>query len=91
MDNDGTPYGWAFENFYNVKDFVKDLSNRNAALIFLGELEFKSFSNLTTRWVKSSLIGGCLWVIHIDKQWMELLVAFPWRLTLLMQKKLLEL
>ena len=67
VDNDGTPYGWAFENFYNAKDFVKDLSNRNDALIFLGGLEFKSFSNLTTRWVKSSLVGGCLWVIHIDK------------------------
>jgi hypothetical protein len=67
VDNDDTPYGWAFENFYNAKDFVKDLSNRNAALIFLGGLEFKSFSNLTTRWVKSSLVGGCLWVIHIDK------------------------
>jgi hypothetical protein len=66
VDNDGTPYGWAFENFYNAKDFVKDLSNRNDALIFLGGLEFKSFSNLTTRWVKSSMVGGCLWVIHID-------------------------
>ncbi len=43
VDNDGTPYGWAFENFYNAKDFVKDLSNRNDALIFLGGLEFKSF------------------------------------------------
>ena len=21
VDNDGTPYGWAFENFYNAKDF----------------------------------------------------------------------
>ncbi len=66
MDNDGTPYGWAFENFYNAKDFVKDLSNRNDALIFLGGLKFKSFSNLTTRWVKSLLVGGCLWVIHIN-------------------------
>ncbi len=52
VDNDGTPYGWAFENFYNGKDFVKDLSNRNDALIFLGGMEFKSFFNLTTRWVK---------------------------------------
>ncbi len=49
-----------------MKDFVKDLSNRNDALIFLGGLEFKSFSNLTMRWVKSSLVGGCLWVIHIN-------------------------
>jgi hypothetical protein len=60
VDNDGTPYGWAFENLFNAKDFVKDLSNRNNALIFLGELEFKAFSNLTTRWVKSLLVGGCL-------------------------------
>jgi hypothetical protein len=66
VDNDSTPYGWAFENFYNAKDFVKDLSNRNDALIFHGGLEFKSFSNLTTRWVKSLLVGGNLWVIHID-------------------------
>jgi hypothetical protein len=28
----------------NAKDFVKDLSNRNDALIFLGGLEFKAFS-----------------------------------------------
>jgi hypothetical protein len=66
VDNNGTPYGWAFENFYNAKDFVKDLSNKNDALIILGGLEFKSFSNLTTRWVKSSLVGGCLWVIYIN-------------------------
>ncbi len=66
VDNDGTPYGWAFEKKFNAKDFVKDLSNRNDALIFLGGLEFKAFSNLTTRWVKSLLVGGCLWVIRID-------------------------
>ncbi len=65
-DNDGTPYGWAFEKKINAKDFVKDLSNRNNALIFLGGLEFKAFSNLTMRWVKSLLVGGCLWVIRID-------------------------
>ena len=44
----------------------KTFSNRNDALIFLGGLEFKAFSNLTTRWVKSSLAGGCLWVICIN-------------------------
>ena len=66
VDNDGTPYSWAFEFFFNAKDFVKDLSNRNDALIFLGGLEFKAFSNLTTRWVKSLLVGRCLWVIRID-------------------------
>jgi hypothetical protein len=64
VDNNGTPYGWAFENFYNAKDF--DLSNRNDALIFLGGYEFKSFSNVSTRWIKSLLVGRNLWVIHID-------------------------
>jgi hypothetical protein len=77
VDNDGTPYGWAFENFYNVKDFVEDLSNRNNALNFLGGLEFKSFSNLTMRWVKSSLVGGCLWVIHIDTSMDGTTGSFP--------------
>jgi hypothetical protein len=52
VDNNGTPYGWAFEFFFNAKDFVKGLSNRNNVLIFLGGLEFKAFSNLTMRWVK---------------------------------------
>jgi hypothetical protein len=66
VDNVGTPYGWAFEFFFNAKDFVKDHSNKNDALVFLGGLEFKAFSNLTTRWVKSSLVGRCLWVIRID-------------------------
>ncbi len=53
-------------NFFNAKDFVKDVSNGNNAVIFPGGLEFKAFSNLTMRWVKSLLVGGCLWVIRID-------------------------
>jgi hypothetical protein len=52
--------------FFNAKDFAKNLSNRNDALIFLGGLEFMAFSNLTMRWVKSLLVGGCLWVIRIN-------------------------
>ena len=77
VDNDGTPYGWAFDFFFNAKDFVKDLSNRNNALIFLGGLEFKAFSNLTTRWVKSLLVGGCLWVIRIDLSKDGMTGSFP--------------
>jgi hypothetical protein len=63
--------------FFNAKDVVKDLSNRNDALIFLGGLEFKAFSNLTTRWVKSSLVGGCLWVIRIDTSKDGMTGSFP--------------
>ena len=77
VDNNGTLYGWAFENFYNAKDFVKDLSNRHDALIFLGGYEFKSFSNLSTRWIKSSLVGGNLWVIHINTSMDGSIGSFP--------------
>jgi hypothetical protein len=77
VDNNGTPYSWAFEKNFNAKDFVKDLLNRNNALIFLGGLEFKAFSNLTTRWVKSSLVGGCLWVIRIDMSKDGMTGSFP--------------
>ncbi len=63
--------------FFYAKDFVKDLSNRNNALIFLGGLEFKAFSHLTTRWVKSLLVGGCLWVIHIDTSKDGMTDSFP--------------
>ncbi len=77
VDNDGTPYGWAFETLFNAKDFVTDLSNRDNALIFLRWLEFKAFSNLTMRWVKSLLVGGCLWVIRIDTSKDGMTVSFP--------------
>ncbi len=40
VDNDGTPFSWAFEKKFNAKDFVKDLSNRNNALIFPGGFVF---------------------------------------------------
>ena len=71
------PYGWAFENFYNAKDFVKDLSNRNDARIYFGGLEFKPFTNLTTRWVKTSSLGVNLWVLHIDNSRSESEGSFP--------------
>ncbi len=50
---DKTPFGWAFDNFYDAKDFVKHLSNRNGNVTILGGIEFKPFSNLTMKWVKS--------------------------------------
>ncbi len=77
VDNDGTPYGQAFEKKINAKEFVKDLSNRNDALIFLGGLEFKAFSNLTTRWVESLLVDRCLWVIRIDTSKDGMTGSFP--------------
>jgi hypothetical protein len=77
MDDDDTPYGWAFENFYIAKEFVKHLSNKNDAMTFLGGLEFKSFSNLTTMWLKTSSLGENMWVIHIDTTLDGTIGCFP--------------
>jgi hypothetical protein len=63
---DKTPFGWAFDNFYDAKDFVKHLSNRDGEVTILGGIEFKPFSNLTTKWVKSSMLCNLLWIIRID-------------------------
>jgi hypothetical protein len=63
---DNTPFGWAFDNFYDAKDFAKHLSNRDGEVAIFVGIEFKPFSNLTTKWVKSSTLGKLLWIIHID-------------------------
>jgi hypothetical protein len=63
---DKTPFGWAFDNFYDAKDFVKHLSNRDGKVTIFGGIEFKLFSNLTTKWVKSLMLGNLLWNIRID-------------------------
>jgi hypothetical protein len=54
------------EFFYDAKDFVKHLYSRIGEVIMLGGMEFKPFSNLTTKWVISSMLGNLLWIIHID-------------------------
>jgi hypothetical protein len=46
---DITPFGWAFDNFYDAKDFAKHLSNRDGKVTIFGGIEFKPFSNLTTK------------------------------------------
>ncbi len=49
--SDKTLFGWAFDNFYDSKDFAKYLSNRDGKVTIFGGIEFKPFSNLTTKWV----------------------------------------
>jgi hypothetical protein len=49
---DNTLFGWEFDNVYDAKDFVKHLSNRDGKVTIFGGIEFKPFSNLTTKWVK---------------------------------------
>ncbi len=65
-DADETPYGWAFENFYDAREHLKALSNRTGDTSAIGVKEFKPFDNLTTRWIKTSKLGQLLWVIQID-------------------------
>jgi hypothetical protein len=62
---DKTPFGWAFNNFYDAKDFVKHVSNWDGKVPIFGGIEFKPFSNLTTKWVKSTMLGNLLWIIRI--------------------------
>jgi hypothetical protein len=63
---DKTPFAWAFDNFYDAKDIFKHLSNRDGKVTIFGGIEFKSFSDLTTKWIKRSMLGNLLWIIRID-------------------------
>jgi hypothetical protein len=57
---DNTPFSWAFDYFYDAKDFVKHLSNRDGKVTIFGGIEFKPFSSLTIKWVKSLMLGNLL-------------------------------
>jgi hypothetical protein len=46
-----TPYGWAFENFYDDKEHLKALSNKTGDTTAIRGKEFKLFNNPTTRWI----------------------------------------
>jgi hypothetical protein len=54
MHPHGTAYGWAFHNFYNAKEELKSLSNRDGMITIIGGEEFRPFSNFTTKWLKDS-------------------------------------
>jgi hypothetical protein len=60
-----TPYGWAFENFYDAREHIKALGNKTGDTNSIGGEEFKPFDNLTTRWIETSEFGQLLWVIRI--------------------------
>lgn len=65
-DDQNTPWGYAFDNFYDGRNFIKSLSNKMGETTSIGNVEFKPFDNLTTKWIKSSDLGKNLWVIRID-------------------------
>ena len=60
------PLGWTFSQFYQTKDFLKNISNRNSLSTMFGEEEFKPFCNLRTKWMPTSSLGMNLWVVKID-------------------------
>jgi hypothetical protein len=66
MHPSGTCYGWAFYNFYDAKEELKSLSNRDGMITVIGGEELKPFSNLTTKWLKEAEFSNYIWVIRID-------------------------
>ena len=44
---DGTPFGWAFIGFYDIKEWLKSLCNRDGSLTSLGTQTFQPFTNLS--------------------------------------------
>ena len=65
-DDQNAPWGYAFDNFYDGRNIIKSLSNKMGETTSIGNVDFKPFDNLTTKWVKSSELGKNLWVIRID-------------------------
>ena len=63
---DGTPFGWAFIGFYDVKEWLKSLCNRDGSLTSLGDETFQPFTNLSIRWILNSELADKIWVIYID-------------------------
>ena len=74
---DGTSYGWAFLGFFDIKEWIKSMCNREGRTTTLGKEEFKPFTNLTIRWVLHSSVADKLWVIKIDATMTETEGSFP--------------
>jgi hypothetical protein len=85
---DNTLCGLAFDNFYDAKDVVKHLSNRDGKVTIFGGIEFKPFSNLTTKWVKSLMLGNLLWIIRIDTTKNGMEDSFPMQAHLALANKI---
>jgi hypothetical protein len=57
VDSNGAPIGWAFQEFYDAKEYLKAILNRINMETHIGGIPFKAFSNLTTKWTPASGIG----------------------------------
>ncbi len=56
-----------------AEEELKSLSNRLGMITVIGGVEFRPFSNLTTKWLKEAELCGLIWVIRID------LICILWR------------
>ena len=73
----GTCYGWSFHNFYDAKEELKSLSNRLGMITIIGGVQFRPFSNLTTKWIKEAEFSKYIWVIRIDLELDDTEHCFP--------------
>ena len=48
---DGTPYGWGFLGFFDVKEWIKSMCNYDGMTTTLVNEDFKPFKNLKIRWI----------------------------------------
>jgi hypothetical protein len=74
---DGTPFGWAFIGFYDIKEWLKSLCNRDGSLTSLGTQTFQPFTNLSIRWILNLELADKIWVIYIDTNNGEINGSFP--------------
>jgi hypothetical protein len=77
VNSDGAPIGWAFQEFYDAKEYLKAILNRINMETHIGGIPFKAFSNLTTKWTPASGVGQTLWIICIDPSRNDLKNSFP--------------
>jgi hypothetical protein len=85
---DGTPFGWAFIGFYDVKEWLKSLCNRDGSLTSLGDETFQPFTNLSIRWILNSELADKIWVIYIDTNNGKINGSFPVTAHALFAKKI---
>ena len=64
---DGIPKGWSFVRFFYGRNYLKKLSNRHKETTVIGDISFRPFANLVTKWVPTTQhLGQNLWLIQIE-------------------------
>jgi hypothetical protein len=74
---DGTAFGWTFLGFYDIRECIRSICNRNSGVTTLGSKNFKPFTNLSLQWVLNLELADKIWVIHIDATKSYIEGSFP--------------